>query len=238
MSDIDDAEETTLAKLSRAFARVMGKGDESADEATDDASGDVQVDDGAVASSVGEDESAPVDNCPISPATIVEAILFVGHPQNEPITSDAIARLLRGVESDEVEAIISELNEDYVATGKPYTIAGDAGGYSMRLKDEFEPVRDRFYGRIREARLSQQAIDILAVVAYNQPITLEQVDKLANSPGFNTSRVLNQLVRRDLLAKRITDDKPRRREYVTTDRFLAVFNMSSIEDLPRSEDPQ
>ncbi len=108
----------------------------------------------------------------------------------------------------------------------------------MELLEEFEQVRDRFYGRVREARLSQQAIDVLAVVAYNQPVTVERVDKLLDNPHMNTSRLLNQLVRRDLLSKRLTDDKPRRREYVTTDRFLSLFNLTAIDDLPRSEDPE
>lgn len=250
MSDAEKTEETTLARLSRAFAKVMGKAetDPSAegDTATpaDDSglpSADAQTDDFSdqpAGINANDERSAAVDACPVTPATIIESIMFVGHPENEPIRPESIARLLRGVEVDEVVEQIAALNAEYADMGAPITIAAHEDGYRMELLEEFEHVRDRFYGRVREARLSQQAIDVLAVVAYNQPVTLESVDKLIDNPHINTSRLLNQLVRRDLLSKRLTDETPRRREYVTTDRFLSLFNLTKIEDLPRSEDPE
>ena len=113
--------------------------------------------------------------------------------------------------------------------------AGD--GYQLELRSELEYVQDRFYGKIRHAKLSQLAVDVLAIVAYHQPTTRDEVDKLLNQ-SQPTSRVLNQLVRRDLLARQTTGDKPKRKEYVTTDRFLELFQLSDISDLPRSEEPQ
>ena len=245
MSESEETEETTLARLRRAFAKVMGTADDPSAEgaaATPADDSDSQSGDGQ--SQVASDEAADddgsdaVDTCPVTPATIIESIMFVGHPENAPIKPESIARLLRGVEEDEVVEQIAALNAAYDEMGAPITIAKHEDGYRMELLEEFEQVRDRFYGRVREARLSQQAIDVLAVVAYNQPVTVERVDKLLDNPHMNTSRLLNQLVRRDLLSKRLTDDKPRRREYVTTDRFLSLFNLTAIDDLPRSEDPE
>lgn len=170
---------------------------------------------------------------PPTPLQIVEAILFVGHPQDEPITSRLIASLLRGVDPNEVDEHIRALNEAYRADNSPYEIALVDGGYRMCLRGEFRPVRDRFYGKVREARLSQPAIDLLAIVAYHQPITRDQVQQLR--PGGN-SRILNQLLRRELLQLQPNPEDKRRPFFVTTERFLALFGIDSLDALPRSDD--
>ena len=128
---------------------------------------------------------------------------------------------------------MAELNRRYDADGAPYHIVGEGDGYRLALRDEFHPLRNRFYGRIREARLSQAAIDVLALVAYQQPITGEQIRRLRGRPS---SHVLAHLVRRGLL--RIERPEPNRRtpHYYTTDRFLRLFNLASLDDLPRSEE--
>ncbi|NLF07030.1 MAG: SMC-Scp complex subunit ScpB, partial [Pirellulaceae bacterium] len=83
------------------------------------------------------------------------------------------------------------------------------------------------------ARLSQAAIDVLALVAYEQPITGEKIQQLRGKPSRH---VLAHLVRRGLL--RIERPEPKRRTayYRTTDRFLRVFNLESLDDLPQSAD--
>jgi len=182
------------------------------------------------------DEPAQEDHCPISPQTILEAILFVGHPENEPVTSKSVAKLLRGVEPGEVDDLVVTLNEEYESLGYPLRIASIDAGYRIELDDDFEHVRERFYGRVRQARLSQSAVDVLAVVAYHQPITREAVDKTLGSG--NSGRILNQLIRRELICQQVTGEKPKRKEYVTTDRFLSLFNLADLDDLPRNEDPQ
>ena len=109
------------------------------------------------------------------------------------------------------------------------------GGYRLTLRKSFHPLRNRFYGRIREARLSQGAIDVLAIVAYQQPLTSEQIGRLRGKPS---SHVLAQLVRRGLLRIERKDTKRRTAQYFTTDRFLQLFGMQSLEDLPQSEELQ
>jgi segregation and condensation protein B len=168
----------------------------------------------------------------ITPRTIVEAILFVGHPCGDAPTSEAIAGLMRGVTPAEIDDLVIELNEAYAAEGRPYTIRSVAAGYQLALREEFDSLRERFYGKIREARLSQAAIDVLAIVVYHQPITLEEIDRLR---GKASSPILSQLVRRELIAIQRSVDKKQRPIYRTTDRFLDLYNLESLDDLPQVE---
>lgn len=177
---------------------------------------------------------APDDSsCPVSPLSILEAMLFVGHPEDIPLTSKTVASLMRGVRTAEVDELVGELNTAYREEGCPYFVESTGTGYRLSLRVEFNSVRERFYGKIREAKLSQAAIDVMAIVAYQQPIDRQEVDRLR---GEESARLLNQLVRRELLAVERTADKPRRNLYTTTERFLTLFGLSSLDELPQTQD--
>lgn len=185
-------------------------------------------------SQTGAQTDAPSDDaCEISPRSIVEAVLFVGHPENQPLTNKEIAKLMRGVEPSEVDDLVAELNRIYEEEECPYHIVSEGAGYRMALTGQYDALREKFYGRIKEARLSQAAIDVLAIVAYNQPITRERVDKLRGKPS---SALLSQLVRRGLLRIERPDEKPRTPSYFTTQRFLEVFHLDHLDDLPHAEE--
>lgn len=228
--DLDEVE-ASLDALSQAFAEALGKTAPEQEEATADTSQQETE-----KSDPQEPEADHLEVCPISPKSILEAVLFVGHPQNEPIPAKKIAGILRGVDEDELEDIVETINEEYRSQEMPFSIIAAGEGYQMSLLPEYGSVQDRFYGRVRHAKLSQLAVDVLAVVAYNQPITREEVDSLLNHTQ-PTHRILNQLVRRDLIARRNSEGQPKRKEYVTTERFLDLFQLSELSDLPRSEDP-
>ena len=230
--DNSDVVEPSLDELSQAFAEAMGRPNQKDVQPEPEPSKNMPL---PTEESVYE---AVDNNCPISPKAILEAVLFVGHPDNAPITSTTVAKLLRGVEKGEVDDLVVELNEEYTASELPIFIASLNDGYRIELRNEYDHVRQRFYGRVRQARLSQFAVDVLAVVAYNQPVTQQELDKLINNSRLDVGRVLSQLVRRELISQQVTDDKPERKEYVTTDRFLSLFDLGEISDLPRSEDPQ
>jgi segregation and condensation protein B len=177
----------------------------------------------------GEDEST----CEVTPKRILEAILFVGHPANEPLGSERIAGLMRGVQPREIDDMVEELNAEYAEEGAPYAIVSVGYGYQLALRTEFASLRESFYGRVREAKLSQTAIDVLAVVAYQQPITQEKIDQLRGKPS---GALLSQLVRRDLLAIERSADKKVKPLYRTTERFLDLFGLDDLTELPRSHD--
>lgn len=225
----------SLDQLSQAFAALLKKGSDpypeepSPDEAavTPDLLATAAAD--FAAPIRGEDDAA----CEITPRSILEAILFVGHPTGEPLLSERIAGLMRGVKPAEVDDLVQELNREYEQSGAPYSVQSVGQGYQLALKPEFAGLRDAFYGRIREARLSQQAIDVLAIIAYHQPLTQDEIDRLRSKPSGG---VLSQLVRRDLLALERPAQAKAKPTYRTTDRFLDLFGLDDLSELPRSQE--
>ena len=172
--------------------------------------------------------------CPVSPLSILEAMLFVGHPENQPLTNKQVASLMRGVRPAEVDGLVQELNEKYEAEDCVYRIKSIESGYRLELTEAWQPIQENFYGKIRQAKLSQSAIDVLAIVAYNQPVERDAVEEIRREVS---GRLLTQLVRRQLLRVEVlTDTKPRRELYHTTERFLELFGIASLEELPQSQD--
>jgi segregation and condensation protein B len=233
-----DDQGLSLDELSRAYAAVLGKGADpypqsgqtAAEGASPAATPSVAADS---TSELLEFEPADDDACPITPKSILEAILFVGHPANEPLASERIAALMRGVRPGEIDELVKELNAQYAVEGAPYTIVSVDLGYQLTLLPEFAGLRDAFYGRVREARLSQSAIDVLAIVAYQQPITQDEIDRLRGKPS---GAILSQLVRRDLLVLIRPAEKKAKPVFHTTDRFLDLFDLDQLSDLPRRQE--
>ncbi|REJ70478.1 MAG: SMC-Scp complex subunit ScpB [Planctomycetota bacterium] len=226
--------DVSLEQLSDAFAQMLDPEDRPSGPS--DPPGDGSETTATAAPESDEDAIAPRggdDPCPVSPHTILEAMLFIGHPENEPLSAERVAELIRGVEAEDVETLVDELNTDYAAEGHPYEICRDAGGYRLALRDEYRRVGEKFYGRIREARLSQAAIEVLALVAYNQPMTSQRVSQLRGHPS---GAILSQLVRRELLRLERPEMKPRTPVYHTTPRFLQLFGLATLEELPRTEE--
>ena len=175
-----------------------------------------------------------VENIERTPLSILEAMLFVGDKENRPLTPERASDFMRNVSPDEITLLVAELNERYAALNCPYEIVQENQGLRLSLRDDFESVRTRFYGRIKEARLNQSAIDVLSIVAYRQPITADEVLKIRKQPS---NAILSQLVRRDLLClERSTLEKRRVTFYRTTERFLQLFGLESLEELPTTEE--
>jgi len=158
---------------------------------------------------------------------IVEALLFVG---GEPLTLERAAEHIRGLTSEQLIQAVATLNRDYRLQGRPYRIQVRDQGYELALRPRFRVILERFQGGTREARLSPVALDTLALVAYRQPVTRQEVDSLR---GGDSQAILRQLVRLGLIAVQ------RGREeavYGTTARFLKLFGLRSLDDLPRTQD--
>lgn len=230
---LDDDAGLSLEELGQAYAALMTKGADPYEAATAPAAAPAEAE---TAAALPDDEPLEVISgddaaaAEVTPQTILEAMLFVGHPLGEPLTSEQIAVLMRGVRAEEIDELVQELNEAYDRDGSVYRIANHGAGYRLELRGEWAPIRDRFYGRVKEARLSQSAVDVLAIVAYQQPISGEEVDRLRAKPSGG---VLSQLVRRDLL--QIERPAPKAPPlYRTTSRFLDLFGLDELADLPQS----
>ncbi|MDO4575336.1 MAG: SMC-Scp complex subunit ScpB [Planctomycetia bacterium] len=257
-------EELSFEELGKAFARVM-RGESSEERPEKDVSaGEEYVDipeefleDDAFEDTDAEsrlsmfDEDAEEDSfsysgnhpyateidddgiVPVTPLSVLESLLFLGNPQNKPLPKQTASDLMRGVDVPEVERLVGELKERYDREHCPWTVISENDGYRMQLREEFAPIREVFYGKIREARLTQSAIDVLAIIAYQQPLTLEDISQVR---GSNCSAILGQLVRRKLLrAQKVRRGGKLITEYYTTDRFLKLFELGSLDDLPQSE---
>ena len=123
------------------------------------------------------------ESCEITPRTILEAMLFVDGPRNEPLSSKHVASLMRGVRPAEIDALVQQLNADYARRRCPYTIVTVGAGYRLVLHPRYERLRDKVLGRSRRARLSQAAIEVLAAVAYHEPITADEISRMRGTPS-------------------------------------------------------
>jgi segregation and condensation protein B len=232
-----------LEELSQAYAALLAKGSDPYSEVSDRSPTNPATDGippalEGVNSLLADEPPAVIQgqddaDCVIAPRSILEAILFVGHPTGEPLTSERIAGLMRGVRPAEIDDLVLQLNDEYSAAGAPYAIHSVGPGYQLVLRAEFHSLRDAFYGRIREARLSTAAIDVLAIVAYHQPVTAEEIELRRGKPS---GALLAQLVRRDLLAAERPPEKKAKPRYRTTPRFLDLFSLNDLSELPRSQD--
>ncbi|MEL6107737.1 MAG: SMC-Scp complex subunit ScpB [Planctomycetota bacterium] len=183
-----------------------------------------------------EQEPVPDDVSAVHPEGIIEAALFVGHPENKPLTLAELAALMRDVSEDEVESMIAALNESYRESEQAFRISGDEVGYRLTIAPAVEGIRQSFLGKVREARLSQAAIEVLSLVAYQPGVTAQTVQ---DQRGRESGSLLNQLVRRRLLEiKREKPEGGSRKvpHYYPTERFLTLFHLESLEDLPQVDE--
>jgi len=181
----------------------------------------------------------------VCPESILEAILFVGLPDGGPITSHRIASLMRGVRPQEIDDLAVELQHRYRANNCPYEVVARDAGWVMRLRPEYARFGTVVEARSRTVRLDAEALDVLALVAWNQPVKRDRIVELGCDARPSVWR---QLVRRGLLE--LVHDDPAGQagtdagpfpsgepSYRTTRKFLEIFRLESIDDLPDPAEP-
>jgi segregation and condensation protein B len=162
---------------------------------------------------------------------ILEALVFASP---EPLTIKEAVALLEGeATKEEIEAALTLLKHDYDRQGG-LQLVEVAGGYQLVTRpDLHEYVRRLFHERTSQ-KLSVQALETLAVIAYRQPVTAPEITEIR---GVNTSGVLNTLIERKLVkivGRKAVVGRPFM--YATTREFLDKFGLNDISDLPRVED--
>jgi segregation and condensation protein B len=161
---------------------------------------------------------------------IVEALIFASP---EPLTRKAIDKLLVSEPKEDIDAAIAELKRDYDRPGG-LQLVEVAGGYQITTRQDLhEWVRRLFHERTSQ-RLTVQALETLAVIAYKQPITGPEITEIR---GVNTAGVLNTLIERQLV--KIVGRKQvvgRPFMYATTREFLIRFGLRDLSDLPKIEE--
>jgi segregation and condensation protein B len=161
---------------------------------------------------------------------IVEALIFASP---EPLTPKMLFKLLDGEPREDVEAALEAVKRDYDRAGG-VQIVEVAGGYQIVTRPELHDWVRRLFQERTTQKLSVQALETLAVIAYKQPITAPEIAEIR---GVNTSGVLGTLLERHLI--KIVGRKQvvgRPFMYATTKEFLIRFGLKDLSDLPKVED--
>lgn len=233
----EEEEEFSLDQLSQAYADALKTRGDTPEEFQESTQSSITESDEPDGTPIEEVEESPeIDDdacCSISPESIIESILFVGAPKGVTLNSRKIAAVLRDVSPKEVTQTVRALNAKYEKENAAFRIDSEGGIFKMKLDPELVEFQQDFFGRNRQVRLSQSAIDVMAIVAYNQPATKELVEKIRLKPSGG---VLAQLVKRQLLTVEAGESNSKIKYYSTTDRFLDLFQLEELADLPQSHD--
>jgi len=162
--------------------------------------------------------------------TRLEAILFA---TDQPLSARRIAEVLRTTEG-KVRALVRELAAHYDEDGRAFTVEELAGGFQMLTRPDYGNIVKQLYRETRKHRLSQAALETLAIVAYKQPIIRAEIEDIR---GVQVGEVVRNLVEQGLI--RIVgraDTLGRPMLYGTTRKFLLQFGLKSAKDLPPIEE--
>jgi segregation and condensation protein B len=162
---------------------------------------------------------------------IIEALLFAS---DAPLSAADLLRVDERLDEDTVEAVIQELRAEYELSERSFQIYEVAGGYQLLTRPEFVSVLERYDSVPQPARLSMPALEVLAIIAYRQPLGRAEIEDIR---GVGSSGVLRTLQERSLIdAVARGEGLGRPLLYGTTQKFLEHFGFRSLEDLPRPDE--
>jgi segregation and condensation protein B len=164
------------------------------------------------------------------PLARLESVLFLA---KEPLNSRKLAQFAGLEDGTQARTLIERLNAQYDESGRAFRVEEIAGGYQLLTRRKFSGWLRRLAHVPGELRLSAPSLETLAVIAYRQPVLKADIDAIR---GVNCGEILRQLMERDLV--RISgrsEELGRPFLYVTTRRFLNVFGLHNLSDLPRAE---
>lgn len=175
---------------------------------------------------------------PTTLKALIEALVFAAQ---EPLSINQIRSIYQGenarnddskhIEPDTLRQIITDLNKEYTKHDRPYRIVQIAGGYQFATLSEYAEWLGKLYKEQSRRKLSQSGVETLSIIAYKQPITKAEVEKIR---GVNCDYVLKTLLEKELLT--VTgraESVGRPLLYGTTREFLKHFGLNDITDLPR-----
>ena len=170
-----------------------------------------------------EAETLAIPLAELKPA--LEAVLMVA---DQPLDHLALATAV-GYPAGEVLAALEELAVEYAEQGRGFDLRNVAGGWRYYTREEFAPVVERFVLEGQQARLTQAALETLAVVAYKQPVSRARVSAIR---GVNVDGVMRTLVARGLVEEAGHEPETTATLYRTTSYFLERIGIASIAELP------
>lgn len=161
---------------------------------------------------------------------IIEALLFVSE---KPLSIEGLKEALGEPEERRIKEVIDELRQDYIKAERSFGIVELAGGYQIITNPEFAPWISKLFKQ-DESRISAPSLETLAIIAYRQPITRSEIEKIR---GVNVEGVLKTLLDKNLIKIKGRKDAPGRPiTYGTTETFLERFGLKGLAELPKLHD--
>ena len=190
--------------------------------------------DGAIVDTDGgdaDDESSAGDLTAVDLAKL-EALLFSTH---HPLTAGRLAELLDLDTTKVIRRAVKQLNEQYEQTGRAFRIEQVAGGYQLLTLPEHGELLKKLHQREIDAKLTKAALETLSIIAYKQPILRADVESIR---GVACGETIRSLMEKHLVKIAGRAELPGRPIlYGTTKRFLELFGLNSLKDLPQPEEP-
>jgi segregation and condensation protein B len=188
---------------------------------------------------LGEDQDGAVEDAgdgDVSAAAVevnlrlLEALLLSTH---HPLTAGRLGELLDLDSTKPVRAAIKALNEQYQSAGRAFRIEQVAGGYQILTLPEFGDALRKLHQREADAKLTKAALETLSIIAYKQPILRADIEAIR---GCACGETIRSLMEKHLVKIAGRAEEPGRPIlYGTTKRFLELFGLNSIRDLPQPE---
>ncbi|MFC3386315.1 SMC-Scp complex subunit ScpB [Couchioplanes azureus] len=170
-----------------------------------------------------EPELKPLDDAELRAA--LEAILLV---VDEPVAEMQLAQIVEQP-TERVAAMLEDISARYTAAGHGFDLRRAAGGWRLYTRPEYAPYVERFVLDGQSVRLTQAALETLAVVAYKQPVTRSRISAIR---GVNCDGVMRTLVTRGLIEECGTEGETGAFLYRTTALFLEKLGLNSVDQLP------
>lgn len=166
---------------------------------------------------------------------VIEALVF---SSDEPISSSEIIKAIKGIDGEEIDVnendileSVNGLNEIYESENRSFQILKIAGGFTFGTKTDFAKYLGFLSSEKSKKRLSQAALETLAIIAYKQPITKPEIEAIR---GVNTDYMMNTLLEKKLITiSGRSETVGRPLLYATTTEFLVYFGLNKISDLPK-----
>ena len=161
---------------------------------------------------------------------IVEVLLFVS---DKPLSIQKIKKIT-GIESKEIRKIIERLQFNYQKDNRPFFVQEVADGFSFATKSEYADWIEKIYNNDKKYSLSKASIETLAIIAYKQPITRMEIEKIR---GVNCSSILFNLLKHNFIkvgGRKKVPGNPLL--YRVTTKFLLHFGLKNLSDLPPIEE--
>lgn len=160
-----------------------------------------------------------------APSAALEAVLLVS---DQPVPAVTLAQVVE-LPTAEVQALLHQLAAQYVDQGRGFELREAAGGWRLSTRADCAPYVERFVVDGQQARLTQAALETLAVIAYRQPVTRQRVSAVR---GVNVDGVVRTLLTRGLLVEAGNDELTGATLYGTTAHLLERLGLRSLDELP------